>query len=72
VSQREAPSIDVLRQHCKALSLPTAVQIVGDVLDIARREDWPLETFLHYLLEQELAGKQQRRIERLTRQSHCL
>ena len=70
MSQREAPSIDVLRQHCKALSLSTAVQIVGDALDIARREDWPLETFLHYLLEQELAGKRQRRIERLTRQSH--
>ena len=29
MSPLEAPSIDVLRQHCKALSLPTAVQIVG-------------------------------------------
>jgi len=29
-----------------------------------------LETFLYHLLEQELAGKRQRRIERLTRQSH--
>jgi len=70
MSQPEAPSIDALRQYCKALSLPTAVQIVGQTLDIARREDWPLETFLHHLLEQELAGKRQRRIERLTRQSH--
>jgi DNA replication protein DnaC len=43
---------------------------VEEALDIARREEWPLETFLHYLLEQELAGKRQRRIERLTRQSH--
>ena len=58
MSQPEAPSIDVLRQHCKALSLPTAVQIVGETLDIARREDWPLETFLHHLLEQELAGRE--------------
>ena len=29
-----------------------------------------METFLYHLLEQELAGKRQRRIERLTRQSH--
>jgi len=70
MSRLEAPSIDILRQHCKALSLPTAVQIVEETLGIARREEWPLETFLHYLLEQELAGKRQRRIERLTRQSH--
>jgi DNA replication protein DnaC len=70
MSQPEAPSVEVLRQHCKALYLSTAVQIVGEALDTARREDWPLETFLHYLLEQELAGKRQRRIERLTRQSH--
>ncbi len=45
MSQPDAPSIDALRQHCKARSLPTAVQIVGETLDIARREDWPLETF---------------------------
>ena len=70
MSQLEAPGIDALRQHCKALSLPTAVQIVEQTLEIARREEWPLETFLHHLLEQELAGKRQRRIERLTRQSH--
>jgi DNA replication protein DnaC len=70
MSQPEAPSVEVLRQHCKALYLPTAVQIVDQALETARREDWPLETFLHYLLEQELAGKRQRRIERLTRQSH--
>lgn len=66
----EAPSVDVLRQHCKALSLPTMFQIVEEVLDLARREDWPLETCLHHLLEQELAGRRRRRIERLTRQSH--
>jgi DNA replication protein DnaC len=70
MSQPEAPSIDVLRQHCKALRMPTAVQIVGETLHIARREDWPLETFLHHLLEQELAGRRQRRISRLTKQSH--
>jgi DNA replication protein DnaC len=70
MSQPEAPSVDVLRQHCRALCLPTAVQIVGEALDTARREDWPLETFLQFLLEQELAGRRQRRIDRLTKQSH--
>ena len=64
MSQLEAPSMDVLREHCKALRMPTAVQIVEEALDTARREDWPLETFLQHLLTQELAGRRQRRIER--------
>ena len=67
MSQPNAPSVDVLRQHCKALCLPTTRQIVGDALEAARREDWPLETFLHFLLEQELAGRHQRRVERRIR-----
>ena len=66
----EAPSLDALRQHCKALCLPTTRQIVGDALETARREDWPLETFLHFLLEQELAGRRQRRIQRRIKESH--
>ena len=70
MNQPEAPSVDVLRQHCKALCLPTTMQIVGDALDTAHREDWPLETFLHFLLEQELAGRRQRRIERRIKESH--
>jgi DNA replication protein DnaC len=70
MSQLEAPSVDVLRQHCKALRMPTAVQIVGEALDTARREDWPLETFLQHLLAQELAGRRQRRIQRRTKESH--
>jgi len=70
MSQPEAPSLDVLRQHCKALCLPTTRQIVGDALETARREDWPLETLLHFLLEQELTGRRQRRIERRIKASH--
>jgi len=70
MSQPEAPSLDVLRQHCKTLCLPTTRQIVGDALETARREDWPLETFLHFLLEQELVGRRQRRIERRIKESH--
>ncbi len=68
MSQLEAPSVSLLRQHCKALRLPTAAQIVDEELELARREDWPLETFLQHLLEQELSGRRQRRIERLIKQ----
>jgi DNA replication protein DnaC len=70
VSQPDAPSIDVLRQQCKTLCLPTAYQMVEQALDTARREDWPLETFLHYMLEQELTGRRQRRAERRIKESH--
>jgi DNA replication protein DnaC len=70
MNQHEAPGIDVLRQHCKTLRLPTAAQVVGETLTTAQREDWPLETFLLHLLEQELAGRHQRRIDRLVKQSH--
>jgi len=61
---------EVLRQHCKALRLLSVAQVVDDTLTLAQREERPLETFLLHLLEQELAGRQQRRIERLLRQSH--
>ncbi|HIE53814.1 MAG TPA: AAA family ATPase [Chromatiaceae bacterium] len=70
VSQPDIPSVDVLRQHCKALRLPTAYQIVERALDTARQEDWPLETFLHYMLEQELFGRHQRRAARRIKESH--
>ena len=70
MNQHEAPGIDVLRRHCKTLRLPTAAQVVGETLTTAQREDWPLETFLLHLLEQELTGRQQRRIARLVKQSH--
>jgi DNA replication protein DnaC len=50
--------------------LPTAYQIVEQALDTARQEDWPLETFLHYMLEQELIGRRQRRAERRIKASH--
>lgn len=70
MSQPEAVSVEVLRQHCKTLSMTTAAQMVDQALDIARREDWPLEAFLHHLLTQELAGRRARRVARLTKESH--
>jgi DNA replication protein DnaC len=70
VNQPDVPSIDVLRQQCKALCLPTAYQVIEQALGTARREAWPLETFLHYMLEQELAGRRQRRVARRIKESH--
>lgn len=61
---------ETIRLHCKALRLPTLAAVFGEILGQAQREEWPLETFLVSLLEQELAGRQRRRIERLLKQSH--
>ena len=64
------PQSERIRLHCKALRLPTLATIFEQTLSTAQREDWSLETFVLSLLEQELAGRQQRRIERLTKQAH--
>ena len=70
VSQPNVPSVDLLRQQCKTLSLSTAFEIVEQALTTARQEDWPLETFLHHILEQEANGRCQRRAERRIKESH--
>jgi DNA replication protein DnaC len=57
--------LDGIRQHLRVLHLPTAVQIVEELLATGLREDWSLEAFLAELLEQEMEGRSQRRIERL-------
>jgi DNA replication protein DnaC len=43
--------------------------VMSETLDIAQRESWPVETTLLTLLEQELAGRERRRIERLLKRS---
>ncbi len=63
-------ALDVIHTYCKALRLPTMSQVIEDALTTARREDWSLETFLHHLLEQEMAGRRERRITRLTKAAH--
>ncbi len=62
--------LDTIRAHCKTLRLPTVAQMVEQVLATAQREDWALEMFLEHLLEQELAGRRERRIARLTKAAH--
>jgi len=63
-------ALETIRTYCKALRLPTVSQVVDDTLTTAQREDWSLETFLQQLLEQEMAGRRQRRILRLTKAAH--
>ena len=44
--------------------------IAYEVITSAQRESWSLEAFTRELLEQELEGRRQRRIERLIKASH--
>jgi DNA replication protein DnaC len=50
--------------------VPTVVETVADLLSTATREAWQFETFLSELLEQEIEGRSQRRVERLQKSSH--
>ncbi len=63
-------TLEQLQTHLRLLRMPTAVEIVGDLLTTASRDNWTLENFLTELLAQEFAGRQSRRIERLQRSSH--
>ena len=59
-----------IRQHLRALRMPTAVAVVDDLLQSAQNDDWSAATFLTELLDQEVEGRRLRRIERLQRASH--
>ena len=63
-------ALDAITACCKALRLPTIAQVAEDAIATAQREDWPLETFLQHLLEQEMAGRRERRITRLLKAAH--
>jgi DNA replication protein DnaC len=62
--------LDAIRTYCKTLRLPTVADVVEDALVTAQREDWALEIFLQYLLEQEMTGRRERRITRLMKAAH--
>ncbi len=64
------PAHDTIRLHCKALRLPTMAEVFDQTIALAEREAWPLDTFLLQLLEQEIAGHQERRIQRLLSEAH--
>ena len=61
--------LEAIDQHCQQLRLSTLAKTLPEALDLAGQQDWSLESFLVYLLEQELSQRQQRRIERLLRQA---
>jgi DNA replication protein DnaC len=62
--------LETIQQHFRSLRMPTAVQIVGETIATAQKEDWSLETFLTEILEQEIEGRRLRRIQRLQKASH--
>lgn len=61
--------LEAIDQHCKELRLTTLAQALPEALNQAQQQDWSLESFLLYLLEQELTRRQERRIERFLRQA---
>jgi len=61
--------LEAIDQHCKQLRLSTLAQTIPQALQLASQEGWSLESFLIYLLEQEVNQRQQRRIERLLYQA---
>jgi DNA replication protein DnaC len=63
-------SLEPIKENLRILRMPTAVEVVGDLLTTANRETWTLEIFLGELLEQEVEGRRQRRMERLQKESH--
>ena len=62
--------LETLQAHCRSLRLPTLAHVLPEAVQTAQREDWSLETFLAHLLEQELAGRLERRITRMTKAAH--
>lgn len=62
-------TVEALRLQCKALRLPTMATIIEETLQLAQQESWSLELTLHNLLEQEVLGRERRRIERLLKRS---
>ncbi len=63
-------TLDTIRTHCRRLRLPTIAQVVERSLETAQREDWPLETWLLHLLEQEMEGRRERRVDRALKAAH--
>jgi DNA replication protein DnaC len=62
--------LEAISQHCRQLRLTTIGQVVPEALALAQQQEWSLQSFLVYLLEEEINQRQQRRIERYLRQAH--
>ena len=62
--------LETLQLRLRSLRLPTAARLSGELVAKAQQENWSLEAFASELLEQELEGRRQRRIQRLLKVSH--
>jgi DNA replication protein DnaC len=62
--------LETIAHYCQALRLSGLAEAVPEALTLAQQQEWSLESFLGYLLEQEATGRQQRRIDRLLREAH--
>lgn len=63
-------TMQAIQQHCKSLRLPTVAGVFEQTAATAQRENWSWESFLLQLLEAEMEGRRERRIQRLTKASH--
>lgn len=62
-------TLEAINQHCYQLRLTSLAQALPEALQLAQQQEWPLEDFLLHLLEQEVARRQERRIERYLREA---
>jgi len=62
---------EMLKQNLKTLALPTALEMLDELLACADRETWSPEMFTYVLTERELDGRRQRRVDRLSKAA-CL
>jgi DNA replication protein DnaC len=61
--------LEAIEHHCQELRLSSISQALPEALTEAQQQEWPLESFLLYLLEQEVTRRQERRIERYLREA---
>jgi DNA replication protein DnaC len=69
-AQASAASFEPVAVHLKRLGLTTLATAAPGLLETARQQRWPYETFLQQALGAELQGRAQRAYERRLRSAH--
>jgi DNA replication protein DnaC len=62
--------LETLQLRLRSLNLSTAAQVCSELVVQAQQANWSLEAFACELLDQELEGRRQRRIQRLLKAAH--
>jgi DNA replication protein DnaC len=62
--------LETLQLRLRSLHLSTAARVSSEVVTQAQQANWSLEVFASELLDQELEGRRQHRIERLLKAAH--